>query len=242
MWKYLLDHYNVTGNNCCDTRVHVSQRPVFNLQEATRIAQAVIVFEPAIEAMVPDRRGHRDVKSNWLHSDNFATLGKSRADSVLLLETNDRVDELGKVMQQSEDGFFAWNFEAMALEERRIEFRKPGISTTHRQVIGWADFTMSFIQASMQCPRERLLRVPSSVGGLRWFLDTYNVPWLKDECCYVPTIWRNIPADAMLEPRPVLDYLEESDILDKMQHLDGMIREDFRRIKEFARSAQDRTL
>jgi Putative amidoligase enzyme len=210
VWNYLLDHYHVIGDVYFGNHVHISMWPSITLSEVKRIAQAGILFENAIEALVPSRRGHPDAKSNWLHSSNLAMFGYIHHQCInrieLAIGTDDANfmhygNEMDQLMQKYDeaDDEFVWNFKNFTLEQE-IEFRKPDSSTSYRHALSWAEFTLCFIRAAIESPW-RVQRRPSNAGLLRSFLHRYTVPWLLDECEFLPSIWAGVDSTATLEPR-----------------------------------------
>lgn len=170
VWKYLSNNYHITGHAYAGSHVHFSVSPGMKSQEAKRVTQAGIHFEPAIEALALDRRGNSDAESNWLHGHKCALAGRSRRQSIDFIETQFELKHIQHLMQShGSDEEFCWNFELYRFRGD-IEFREPGPSISSAQAIGWAEFTKSFIQAAIQCPRESLVQIPSTIGGLRWFL------------------------------------------------------------------------
>lgn len=182
-WKFLADRYDIDTNHRCGTHVHISLDPFFNVRELVRIAQAVLHFEPAIEALVPeDRRGNDFCKSNWLGSRQLGAANISRTDSIAKIGKIQDPSELIRCMGNGEDRGYSWNFlSLMDKNKRTLEFRKPPGSTTVEQTLSWAEFVLSFIQAAIRCgSTEQLLKVPAHIGGLQWFLKQSNVPGVNE--------------------------------------------------------------
>ena len=67
MWNYLNANYKITANASCGTHVHMSVAGGYSLEELKRLSHAIIHFEPALEALLPeDRWGNEYTKSNWI--------------------------------------------------------------------------------------------------------------------------------------------------------------------------------
>lgn len=181
-WHFLKRHYEITEHVYYGTHIHVSAEGGYSLQEMKRIAQCIIHFEPAFDALVPEyRRGGNNLfaKSNWVDGYDLAKANRSRAQSIGFIGSIDNLGTFLAVMNPDGDKKFAWNFESLR-KYWTIEFRQPPVCTRVDQVLSWAEFAMSFIQSSIRygCP-EKLLRVPSTIGGLRWFLEQSNVPTMN---------------------------------------------------------------
>ena len=240
LWRYLSNHCHIDGNVYHGTHVHVFRTPDANAREGQRLAFAILQFETAIEALVPDRVGHPDARSNWLHSEFLARQARSRRDAINFVEQQYWQCGLPTTMQSpdSSDQKFCWNFRSW--EQRGpnvIEFRKPPPSTSLLQALVWAEFTLCFVQASMRCAVRDLVDIPANVGGLCWFLCRYTVHWLHNECESLNAIWNGIPSNAMLEPRPSFPpSYPQADILSELELLNRMIREDKRWLEGLERS------
>ena len=86
-WTYLSTYYGIVGTQYAGTHIHVGLEPDYSLTDLKRVAQAVIHFEPAFEALVPRaRRGNVHARSNWLDAPGLARKGKSRSGSVAAIE------------------------------------------------------------------------------------------------------------------------------------------------------------
>jgi Putative amidoligase enzyme len=173
--------------------------PFYTTLEIKRIAQAIIHFEPAFEALVPPvRRENLYAKSNWLDSPTLAREDKSR--SQLITDIEEAVDAEAVIrLIQMPDRHYAWNLWALSSKET-IEFRKPPASSTPEEVLSWAELAMSFIQASVKYKSTEILqKVPATVGGLRWFILQFTVPEVN-EAARMQRIWAGKDSNAALEP------------------------------------------
>jgi hypothetical protein len=182
-WKYLRQNYRVIADEHCATHVHVSVEGGYSLAELKRIAGSVIQFEPAFDALVaPQRRSGQCefAKSSWLDSDHLALQNRSRAQSVAYIDNISNFESLLLVMNPDDERKYGWNF--LSIEKYfTMEFRKAQASTTGEEALSWAELAMSFIQAAIEHGSPAKLRqVPSTVGGLRWFLEQSHVPGLNE--------------------------------------------------------------
>lgn len=174
VWKFLHENYVVTTDEHCSTHVHISVKRGYSLQDLRRIAQCIIHFEPAIEALVPPvRRGNIYVKSNWLENPHFGFGEKSPRQAIKMIgDARDRC-EVMELMTPQGQKWFAWNFQSL-MTLHTIEFRKGAAATTAQQSLAWAELAMTFIQSAMGSGDDdtvdHLNRIPPNVGGLKRFL------------------------------------------------------------------------
>jgi Putative amidoligase enzyme len=198
-WTYLSRCYRITEDNSCGTHIHISMVPNYSLTELKHIASAVIQFEPAFEALMPDhRRGNAYAVSNWLHSPYLARRNKSRCQSIEAIEcANDRVEVL-RLVQGYRNHYFAWNFWTLFGPKGTIEFRQPPASVSAGDTLGWAELAMNFIQASVQ-RGSSVRNFASNVGGLRSFLEQVHVSGVN-EPVWLRSIWRGMEEEAALGP------------------------------------------
>lgn len=193
------------GTTYCSTHIHVSIEPEYTLSDLKRIAQAVIHFETAIEALMPpSRRGNKYAKSNWLDAPGLGQLMKTRRRSILAIEHVIDARHLRELMQPVRIGrnrSYAWSFYNLFNKKGTIEFRKPPVSLTPYEALSWAEFVISFIHASVRCEFSKLVKVPSTVGGLRWFLQQFQVPDMHDNA-HLNRLWQGKDPNEAVEPIP----------------------------------------
>jgi Putative amidoligase enzyme len=201
-WNYLKIHYHITTNDECSTHIHISLDPCYSGDEIKRIAQAIIHFEPALEALVPPtRRGNVYTKSNWLDSPTLQRANKSRSQLIDDIKRANYASTAVRLMQNTDDRDYSWNFWSIYSKET-IEFRKPPASTTAEEALAWAEFAISFIQASIMYEDTTLLqKIPPTIGGLRWFLSRFPIPGVS-EPKRMQRLWKGKDPTAMLEPVP----------------------------------------
>lgn len=240
MWKFLGQYYDITGGQSCGTHFHISIEPCFTLPQLKRIAQAAIQFEPAIEALIPaSRRGNKYAKSNWLDNPSLGHYNLSRSECIDKIAKVRNAEELVEMMGDTFDRDYSWNFTSLrCLKKPTLEFRKPPVCTTVEQTLGWAEFTISFVQAAIKCSTsERLHQVPPTVQGLRWFLEQGHEPAVN-EPSLLNVIFNGKPANAALAPKPRPEdyFFEPVDIVKWRGRLQGKGAED---IKQILKAASD---
>ena len=216
IWGYLWKRYEVIGSPSASTHIHIGLEPEYTLKDLKRIAQAVIHFEPAFEALLPECRNRNfQAKSNWLNAPGLARDGKSRLESIAVIEATLDFDELLNLLQplkpsgDSYDKSFCWNFSNLHTK-RSIEFRKKPVSTTPEEALCWAELALSFVQASTCCESpEAFRRIPPTVGGLRWFLwKLADIPGVNQPE-RLERLWEGKNPEATLQPE--LEYVTLSD-------------------------------
>ena len=203
VWKHLRRYYDVEVNDNCATHVHISLDPWYSMQEVKRIAQAAIYFEPAFEVLVPPiRRGNMFARSLWLDSPLLVARNSSRSQLIDDIEAVEYLNDLIPLIQEDRD--YCWNFFPLFDRDKgTIEFRKPPASTTAREALSWAELAMSFVQASIRYDSiAELKKIPATVGGLRWFLSTFNERGVNETCC-LQRIWAGKDDKAAIPPIPV---------------------------------------
>jgi hypothetical protein len=215
--------------------------PFYTTLEIKRIAQAIIHFEPAFEALVPPiRRENFFAKSNWLDSPTLAREDKTRSQLINDIEEASDAKAITKLIQKT-DRHYAWNLWALS-DKKTIEFRKPPASTTPEEVLSWAELAMSFIQASVKYKSTELLeRVPATVQGLHWFILHFTVSGVN-EPARMQRIWAGKDPNAALEPIPCSygywpwEVEERQKALVRFQRLATADKE---RIQNLARTARE---
>ena len=205
-WGFLNRNYDVSTNDQCATHVHISIRRGFQLVDMQRIAQCIIHFEPAIEALLPEpRRGLSYARSNWLDNRNF--LSKSRQYAIeAISRTRERQEVVDLMSPRPLGEHFAWTF--CKLEKHKtIEFRKPGPSESAAEAIMWAEFAMGFVLAAMQTENTvgYFRRVPPNVGGLKRFLLQEKKERHMCDPSYLEPLWRGKTGNESRQPRPAVE-------------------------------------
>ncbi len=223
-WDYLQQYYEITGDAACATHIHVSVEGGYSFEEIKRVARSAIHFEAAFDALVPSaRRGGNCewAKSSWLDSEHLALKDRSRERSMLFLDTVNDFFSFLSVMNPDGERGYTWNFRSIE-KFYTIEFRKPPASTTAKQALSWAELAMSFVQASIRYGLPGKLRdIPSTVGGLRWFLEQSNITGFNEHY-RLQKFWESSDAHAFEQPLPMRLYLPPEDevVLDRQRKLD----------------------
>ncbi|KAK6855676.1 hypothetical protein PG995_007827 [Apiospora arundinis] len=205
-WRFLEQNYTVTANEDCSTHVHMSLTDGYTVVQLKRLAQAIIHFEPAIEALLPPaRRGNEYARSNWVDNENFAYRKLTRDQSIAVIEGCRDADEVINLMNPKQSRYFGWNFLALK-KYSTVEFRRGASSLTVEDVFMWVDFAISFLQASMRVRgMEDFKMYPPSVGGLSMFVHFANLP--SDPGMHVAThldrLFAGRKPNERVEPVPV---------------------------------------
>ncbi|PYI09012.1 hypothetical protein BO78DRAFT_459563 [Aspergillus sclerotiicarbonarius CBS 121057] len=179
LWRFFALHYEISSNASCGTHVHLSRVGGYSLPDLKRICQSIIHFEPAFEALLPDSRLSNEYsRSNWLDNTNFGHGNLSRNQSIAVIEQASSMRELVLLMNPDHDKMFGWNFLYLLNSPHgTIEFRRGAASTSAQNVFVYIEVAMSFIEAAIQLGSpESLNKVPATVGGLKWFLQTAHLP------------------------------------------------------------------
>ncbi|PWY94336.1 hypothetical protein BO94DRAFT_563775 [Aspergillus sclerotioniger CBS 115572] len=179
LWRFFSLHYDISSNDSCGTHVHISRVGGYSLTNLKKICQSIIHFEPAFEALLPESRLSNEYsRSNWLDNANFGHRNLTRNQSIVVIEQATNMRELVLLMNPDHDKMFGWNFLYLLNSPHgTIEFRRGPASTSAQNVFVYIEVAMSFIEAAIQLGGpESLCKVPATVGGLRWFLQTANLP------------------------------------------------------------------
>ncbi|PGG97883.1 hypothetical protein AJ79_09055 [Helicocarpus griseus UAMH5409] len=177
VWDFLARHYYVSGDKNCSTHVHISRAGTFSATDLKRVAQAVIYFEPAFEAILPpDRRANEYTRSNWIDNPNFGYKNLSRDQAIEIIEGLNTVEEVMDTMNPNQSKYFGWNFISVK-KFNTIEFRRGSVSLSPEDVFMWVELAMSFIRAAMAVQsKDQFQQYSPTVGGLRNFLRHYEEP------------------------------------------------------------------
>lgn len=239
VWGWLGYFYTITERNYRSTQIHVSlgQSPL-TCTEFRQLAQAVVHFEPAFEVLTGvGRRSNRFAKSNWADSHYLAQDGRSRADSIVYLSRESRLNYLVTAMHGSRQGnHFAWGFDSLAApgyHEKWFTYRKPPAATSGEEVLAWAELTVTFIQAALACPGpEALQRVPATIGGLTWFTRSFKgIPGANDPRRLLP-LWRAHKRNETAQPLAVFEGLEGEKKMHIMTTLQRLVVEERRLVAQ----------
>jgi hypothetical protein len=244
-WGYLTQHYKVEANPVLGSQIDVSLAPHYTLTDLRRIASSAIHFEPALEALLSKHRdrhpdthgpGNPNARSNWLDSPLLARHGFSRSHSVAAVENAADEEAVIRLMTGPKEpnnpwanGSYAWSFLDFS-RNHVIGFRKPPTPLSSNDVLSWAEFTMTFIQASIRTGSAAALReFPSDLSGLRSFLG--QVPSIAgvNEPRRWQKLWTGRHPNGAMEPAPCPD--DENDLITAAR-LNRRLQIDRERIRE----------
>lgn len=208
MWHATDEDYQIIPHNSCGTHVHISIAEGYTTGAVKRIAQAVIYFEPAFEAILPpNRRQNEYTMSNWIDNPNFGHKNKSRLESIATIENCSTTRQVVELMCPQQNKYWGFNFLNIVEDPHStIEFRRGTPCASARSPLVWAELAMSFTQAAIKCGTSANLRkIPSSVEGLRWFLQNSGLnetPGMNDSR-YLAILFQDIDPKASLQPAPL---------------------------------------
>ncbi|KAA8644932.1 uncharacterized protein ATNIH1004_009143 [Aspergillus tanneri] len=206
LWSFINQKYIAQSNADCSTHVHISRVEGFSTTDVKRVAQAIIHFEPAFEALVPpERRGNEYSRSNWLDNPQLGYQNLSRDQSIELIESRNTTDEIIGIMNPNQSKYFGWNFLPLKTF-RTIEFRRGSASLSANDAFTWVELAMSFIQAAMIQPSsQQLLRYPRTIGGLKDFIQYAHLPQQEGayNSAYLQRLFTGSHPNAKLNPIPV---------------------------------------
>lgn len=217
----------VSADASCSTHVHVSKAEGYTPVQLKRLAQAIIHFEPAFEALVPsERRKNEYARSNWIDNKNFGYKRLSRQESIAVLESCSTVKEIINLMNPDGSKYFGWNFQAIP-KYSTVEFRRGAASTSVNDVYSWVELAVSFVMASLKLQTAAgLKKYASNIRGLTEFikLGVVEGPGLNDRRYFERLLVKrglNQHPDARLDPIPVGELTP-----DKLKKLKEKIRLD----------------
>ncbi len=225
-WEYLLQHYHVAPNPVLDSQTDIMLAPHYTLSDLRRIASSAIHFEPAIEALLPEHRhrhpdthnpGDPKVRSNWLDSPFLVRQAKSRCQSIAAIEIAPDREAVVRLMTGPENKADPWSNRSYAwifsdlFDNNMIGFRKPPAPSSANDVLNWAEFLITFIQAAIHSGTSTSLRgFPSDLRGLRSFLAAVPCIAGVNEPRRWQKLWAGKQANAAVEPTPYWGTLWET--------------------------------
>lgn len=193
------------------------------LENMKKLAQCIIHFEAALEALLPDeRRGNLYAHSNWIDNRWFAAPFVTREAAMDAIGNCASQNDLIKLMcPDPQERYFAWNF--LALNKfGTIEYRKGGASLTADMAVAWGQLVLLFVQSALQVKRDSLKTMPASIGGLKEFLGAEKLEELKplmdgknEEESVQPTLllWRDGDVKAMLKEKLEVDARRQRELV-----------------------------
>jgi Putative amidoligase enzyme len=187
------------------------------LTNMKKIAQCVIHFEPALEALVPaERRRNPFVMSNWIDNFRFADETITRGVAIEMIhECTSESELIGLMCPRPQERYYAWNFRAIG-RFGTIEFRKGSASLNASDALAWAEYTLLFVQSAVQTSPKSLRRVPANIRALKEFLGVEKINHLKP-------IFQGKDDKESLQPQPMmLQTFEAVEILGRKLTNDEM--------------------
>ena len=173
MWTFLDSNYVISPHESCGTHVHISVAEGYTVGKVKRIAQAVLYFEPAFEALLPsDRRQNEYAAGNWIDNPNFGRNGRNRRESIDMIELCTTTREVVELMCPEQSKYYGWNFLNIISDPHwTIQFRRGPASSSINEVFIWVELAMSFIQAAIRYGTPaNFVKIPSTISVLQWFL------------------------------------------------------------------------
>jgi hypothetical protein len=173
-WEHLQQRYGYFRDANFKVRTDFYLDPPCNLAEFKRISQASIHFEPILHMMMsnvdPNREAARSGIDTRFMRDTPGQAHLSRREATMTVEdmTSFR-DLLGLRGDMSTSNTWAISLRPHSYEPS-YAFRIAPQSRTVDDVIQWAEFAMSFVEASLSCALCQLLRFPPDHAGLHRFL------------------------------------------------------------------------
>ncbi|KAK2607014.1 hypothetical protein N8I77_005726 [Diaporthe amygdali] len=190
MFKYLNTLCAVRSNRSCSFHVHLS--PIgssWSLKELQGISIAVIHFECAFEALIPEtRRGNQFIRSNRFFG-NALLEDLQHSECIKQIQLQKTVKDLAGLM--SADRYTTWNFENLKEDYRKgtIEFRQPPGQTHATGCLSWIELAIDFVQSARRKDwHAKVKDYPQNVSGLRRFISEGLVDGLSRECFLGPLL------------------------------------------------------
>lgn len=175
-------------NRSCGFHVHLS--PIggsWSLSELQGISVAIIHFECAFEALIPEtRRGNQFIRSNRFFG-NPALLDKRHSEVIHEILKQKTVKSLAVLM--SPNRYTAWNFENLKEDDRKgsLEFRQPPGQTHASGCLVWIELAINFVQSARR-PNwyAQIGDYTQTVAGLQKFTKEGFVQGISQERYMVP--------------------------------------------------------
>ncbi|KAF9649035.1 hypothetical protein BDM02DRAFT_3114596, partial [Thelephora ganbajun] len=155
MWDCIEPPCTVWTNDSCGTHVYVSPNDNYTLAQVKAVARAVLYFEPAINALVPDHRLNKMwCKTFFPNNANFQ--GKEVAQAIARVDEVRSLEGIVELMNSPPNPFtildrlYTWNFTNLPNPLRStIEFRQGEGVTTSLDALAWAEFVVTFTGAAL---------------------------------------------------------------------------------------------
>lgn len=175
----MTENYEITTNTSCGTHVHLSRVGGYALSDLKKICESIIHFETAFEAILPEERlSNEYTRSNWLDNENFGHSNLSREQSIAVIRRASSIQEVVHLMNPNRNKMFGWNFlYLLDSPHRTIEFRRGPASSSAQKVFACIELATSFVEAAVRLgDPESIEKTPSTVGGLKRFIQAANLP------------------------------------------------------------------
>ncbi|KAG8164617.1 hypothetical protein KVR01_004892 [Diaporthe batatas] len=179
LFKTMRESYVFESNRSCGFHVHASPAAgAWSLQELKSICMAVVYFEDAFEAIVPEhRRGNQWIKSNTVDNPKLANL--PTAQIFERIKACENAVEIADLMHP--DRYYAWNFTNLYYGGKAtIEWRRAAGVTSAEGCLVWAELAIDFLQSARR-PGVQLGKYSRDVAGLRAFVGEGLVAGMSDE-------------------------------------------------------------
>ncbi|KAL9050837.1 MAG: hypothetical protein Q9162_006381 [Coniocarpon cinnabarinum] len=161
-----------------EIHVHVSLPNNFDLDALVHLSEAILHFEPAFEALLPEERGGHIfyARSNWLNNPSFYTHGTSRKDAINMVGRCKSKQEVCSMMSPR-CRYYGWNFSNCCSRNATIEFRRGQSARERGGALKWMEVAASFVWASCHAGKvEHITCFPPTKGGLEKFLQAAHLP------------------------------------------------------------------
>lgn len=166
-------------NQSCGTHVHISPSDNVNwdMGSLKSICRAIIYFEGAFEALVPEhRRGNAYAKS--FQADHPQFKSKRHGECFALIEQQTHPVHIADLMNPGSDRNYAWNFCNLIYGGKMtVEFRRgPGV-TGPEDCLAWVELAVSFARSARAFGTvQHLQDYTQDVQGLKAFVNATLAP------------------------------------------------------------------
>jgi hypothetical protein len=176
-WNHLQQRYGYFNHINFRIRTDVYLDPVCSLAEFKQISQASIHFEPILQMMTVNLQPNRlttDAVTDTRFIRNPPGKPFSRREAITAVQsTTSWGDLLGLREDMGTSNTWAISLRPFP-SDPSYAFRVAPQCRTVDDVIEWADFAISFVEASLSCALSQLLRLPSTNAGFHRFLAGRN--------------------------------------------------------------------
>jgi hypothetical protein len=168
-WNFFRQRYGCLDGGNFRTKTEILLEPPSDLAEFKRTSQAVIHFKPILDMFVsnldPGREAARSgTEVGDLHPENSP---RARREAIMAIEDIRDTQALRRNVGYASSWALA---DRIRFSQYREVFCVAPHSKTADDVIFWAEFAMTFVEASISCEVSQLLRFPPNQIGLSLFL------------------------------------------------------------------------